>query len=503
LEAIGHRQLQYQGERCDVNALDVARDNPDLTTFVQLMDAADLDDLFLCAGPFTILAPTNDAFDELDPALVEDLLRPENQDLLQEVLLYHILPGYQPSDSFAAGPTETLLFDSDVEVDIKPTLMFNNANVVEADIEACNGVIHTIDDVLSPNDKDFCDAFEFSARRRLQDGGEDCDKDVLETARGFPELSVVVSLIEAADLSEVFTCAGPFTALLPNNAAFDDLDPAFVEFLLDPDNQDDLQELLLYHILPGATLTTDFTRGPAETLLLNFPVDVSLNPIQFDDANVLTPDITACNGYIDIIDMVLSPFPQPTAEPTAAPVVVTEEPTVAPTTLAPTPVDICDDFTFRRRFRRLQNGGKDCQGNVLDTAREFPDLSMIVQLIEQADLVDIFSCAGPFTALLPDNQAFDEFDLDLLGTLVEPGNMAMLQDFVLYHILPGATLADDFPAGPQETLLAGNPVDVTLDPLLFDFRGVLEADIEACNGYIDILDGVLNPFETRKLTLSF
>jgi uncharacterized surface protein with fasciclin (FAS1) repeats len=148
VDSSGHRRLQFQGERCDNNILDVAREDPSLSTFVELIDAAGLDDLFFCAGPFTALIPTNDAFADLDPGLVEELLLPENQETLQEILLYHVLPGYQPSTSLEAGPTDTLLDGTTVEVGLSP-ITFNNVSVVEPDIAACNGVIHTIGDVLS------------------------------------------------------------------------------------------------------------------------------------------------------------------------------------------------------------------------------------------------------------------------------------------------------------------------------------------------------------------
>jgi uncharacterized surface protein with fasciclin (FAS1) repeats len=481
-EAQGSRRLQYQGARCDPNVLDSARDNPDLSTFVSLIEAAGLQDIFLCAGPFTVLAPTNDAFAALDPALVDELLLPENQELLQEVLLYHILPGFNPSSDLVAGPTETLLYDFTVDVSLNP-VMFNDANVVMPDIMACNGIIHTIDDILTPEDEDFCDAFTFGNRRRLQDSGQNCTNNILDVARDDPNLTTVVALLEAADLADIFSCPGPFTALLPNNAAFDALDPALVEFLLDPANQSELQDLLLYHILPDETLTSDFVDGPVETLLADNTVDVTTSPIMFNDAGVVDSDIDACNGLINVIDTVLNPFPPP--------------PTPSPTS-APTPVDICVDFTFPIvRVRKLQNGGQDCEGNILEVAMQNDDLSVVTTLFELAGLTEIFSCAGPFTALLPTNAAFDDVDQDLLDSLILPENLDELQRFLLYHILPGATLSDDFTEGPFETLASGNEVDVTIGPLEFDGRGVIETDIVACNGYIDILDGVLNIFEMR------
>jgi uncharacterized surface protein with fasciclin (FAS1) repeats len=325
-----HRDLQFDGERCTSNVLDAIRKNPDLSVFANLLKAANLEDLFLCAGPFTALVPTNAAFEALDPAVVNNLLRPENVDLLQEILLYHLLPGYQPSDTLAAGKTETLLFGSDVNVTVDP-LAVNGAKISTPDIAACNGVIHPIDDVLMPGASDVCDAFNFtSTRRRLQDGGANCNTNVLETARGNPDLSTVVGLIDAAGLDDIFSCAGPFTALLPNNAAFDALDPATLDSLLDPAHQNQLQDLLLYHILPGATKSTEFTAGPTTTLLMSETLDTSVDPLQFDGVGAVIPDIPACNGLIDVVNSVL--FPVPMITPTDAPFAASAQ-TDAPSTL--------------------------------------------------------------------------------------------------------------------------------------------------------------------------
>lgn len=101
---------------------------------------------------------------------------------------------------------------------------------------------------------------------------------------------------------------GPFTALLPTDAAFADLDQGFLDELMLPENIETLQNLLLYHILPGATLTAEFTAGPTDTLFAGNQVEVSLNPLLFDSSSVVTPDIVACNGFIDVIDKVLDPF---------------------------------------------------------------------------------------------------------------------------------------------------------------------------------------------------
>jgi len=158
---------------------------------------------------------------------------------------------------------------------------------------------------------------------------------------------------------------GPFTALLPTNTAFDAVDPEYLQELLLPGNIEDLRNVLLYHILPGATLTTEFTAGSTDTLFSS-QVDVRVDPIQFDNSKVLSPDVIACNGYIDVIDTVLNPFSDP----------------------------ICADYTFDRRIRRLQDGGENCDANVLETARQNEDLTIVTSLIEAAGLAPIFSCAG-------------------------------------------------------------------------------------------------------------
>jgi len=175
--------------------------------------------------------------------------------------------------------------------------------------------------------------------------------------------------------------AGPFTAQLPNNAAFEALDPAHLEFLLDPANQAELRDLLLYHLIPGATTSTEFTAGPTETLLSGEAVEVGVSPLTFDEASVITSDITACNGLINIIDAVLTPYELPVLDDTPIP-------TSAPVST------ICDMFTFDRRVRRLQDGGENCNDNVLETASQNPDLTLAVMLIEASELAPIFSCAG-------------------------------------------------------------------------------------------------------------
>jgi len=138
-----------EGALCEPNVLDTARRSRDLSTFVQLVELAGLSEAFICAGPFTILAPSNAAFDALDPEVVQELLLPENLEKLQDILLYHISPGFFPPDELQAGSLETLLVDQTVSVTLDPIMFNQRAGVVRDDI-ACNGALYTINDVLVP-----------------------------------------------------------------------------------------------------------------------------------------------------------------------------------------------------------------------------------------------------------------------------------------------------------------------------------------------------------------
>ena len=126
------------------------RHNDDLSTFVRLLENAGLAEIFMCPGPFTALAPTNEAFEALDSDTLAELLLSENNEKLQDILLYHIVPGLYLSEDFEDGYLDTLLDEQSVSVTIDPILFNGRATIVEEDILACNGAIQAIDDVLVP-----------------------------------------------------------------------------------------------------------------------------------------------------------------------------------------------------------------------------------------------------------------------------------------------------------------------------------------------------------------
>ena len=153
----------------------------------------------------------------------------------------------------------------------------------------------------------FCDQFDFSSSPE-QMGQEGCSPNVLETIGRFGALSTFVELIEIAGLAEIFLCNGPFTIFAPTNNAFAALDSETIEELSQPENQERLQNLLLYHIVPGQILADDFDTGSVPTLLENESLDISLGPLTIDmRVQVLQADNLACNGVVHIVDDVVVP----------------------------------------------------------------------------------------------------------------------------------------------------------------------------------------------------
>jgi uncharacterized surface protein with fasciclin (FAS1) repeats len=130
--------------------VDIAASNPDFSTLVAAVKAAGLADTLSGTGPFTVFAPTNDAFAKLPKGTVEDLLKPENKEKLAAILKYHVVPG-----KVMAADVKTMMAKSvqggDLDVKVSgDNVTVDSAKVTKTDIKASNGVIHVIDTVLMP-----------------------------------------------------------------------------------------------------------------------------------------------------------------------------------------------------------------------------------------------------------------------------------------------------------------------------------------------------------------
>ncbi len=138
-----------QVDEINETIVQVASGNEAFETLVAAVQAADLADLLSSPGPFTVFAPTDDAFAALPAGVLDALLLPENQDLLASVLAYHVVPDELMADQLETGGLDTL--NGGLALQVTPEqVVVNNASVIMADVPASNGVIHAINRVLIP-----------------------------------------------------------------------------------------------------------------------------------------------------------------------------------------------------------------------------------------------------------------------------------------------------------------------------------------------------------------
>lgn len=133
----------------DFTIAELTSSSDSFTILAAALEAADLSEVLSEEGPYTVFAPTDEAFEALPVGTVEQLMLPENKDVLIQVLSYHVVPGAVLSTDLKSGNVATLE-GSDVTVDVGDSVTVNNANVLVADVQASNGVIHIIDRVIVP-----------------------------------------------------------------------------------------------------------------------------------------------------------------------------------------------------------------------------------------------------------------------------------------------------------------------------------------------------------------
>jgi uncharacterized surface protein with fasciclin (FAS1) repeats len=130
--------------------VDTAVSNGSFKTLVAAVEAAGLAETLKGEGPFTVFAPTDEAFASLPEGTVDDLLKPENKEKLTKILTYHVVSGKVMSGDLKDGMKAATVEGAEVTVDLDNGAMVNDAKVVTADVAADNGVIHVIDKVLMP-----------------------------------------------------------------------------------------------------------------------------------------------------------------------------------------------------------------------------------------------------------------------------------------------------------------------------------------------------------------
>lgn len=256
-------------------------------TLVAAVQAAGLVETLSGDGPFTVFAPTDEAFAKLPEGTVESLLKPENLGTLRAILTYHVVPG-----NVTAGKVVTLDTARTVNgqlVDIKATakgVKIDNANVLKTDIMTSNGVIHVIDRVIMPS-----------------------TKNIVETADQAGSFSTLLAAAKAAGLAEALSGEGPFTVFAPTDEAFEALGMGTVKSLLKPENKHKLADILKYHVVSGRVFARDAVVASTAKTLEGGKVRIGISDgrLTVNGNDIIMTDIDASNGVIHVIDGVLIP----------------------------------------------------------------------------------------------------------------------------------------------------------------------------------------------------
>ncbi len=269
--------------------VDIAVADGRFETLVAALQDADLVETLSGDGPFTVFAPTDDAFGKLEEGTVEALLA--DVPALTDILLYHVVSGeVMAEDVVMLEEAETLLGES-VSIRVEDDMVYiNDAQVIITDIVADNGVIHVIDTVLLPPTEE------------AQSMGT-----IVDIAVADGRFETLVAALQAADLVETLSGDGPFTVFAPTDDAFGKLEEGTVEALLT--DVPALTDILLYHVVSGEVMAEDVVMlEEAETLLgESLAIRVEGDMVYINDALVTTADIVAYNGVIHVIDTVLLP----------------------------------------------------------------------------------------------------------------------------------------------------------------------------------------------------
>jgi uncharacterized surface protein with fasciclin (FAS1) repeats len=260
------------------------------------VQAAGLVETLKGAGPFTVFAPTDEAFAKLPAGTVESLLKPENKEKLVAVLTYHVVPGKVMAADVVKLTEAPTVQGSKAKVKVADgTVMIDNAKVVKTDIETSNGVIHVIDAVILPS-----------------------TDNIPATATKAGKFKTLLTAAQAAGLVEALSGNVALTVFAPTDEAFAKLPAGTVESLLKPENKAKLAAVLKLHVVAGRVYSNDLLAKKEATSLQGetLKATVTGGKAFVNGAGLVATDIEASNGVIHVIDTVI--LPTPAAKPLSA-----------------------------------------------------------------------------------------------------------------------------------------------------------------------------------------
>jgi len=430
--------------------VDILGDYPAFSTLVGLLETFNLTEAVRVADDVTLVAPTNDAFEEVESILAR-LVGVNGTAKIINILKYHVLTSIVYSDDLVDGQQiETLFPTDDVNVVVNENswflwtwrkISFSGATVFGTEIQATNGIIHAVRSVMIPPSIVI-------------------PSTLADVANG-NGLSTLVQWVQDADLEETIRDSGPFTVFAPTNAAFKEIE-SFTSNL----SQEQKTQILKYHIVSGAVVSTSLSDGAVvETLLPQNSITVHIDEgtcffwwcsgstIFINESEVIIADVEASNGVIHLIDKVLIP---PSIE---------------------------------------------IPNTIVDVASENENLSQLVSLLVVAGLDDVLRDNGPYTVFAPTDAAFTA-DSDRFTGLSNDELATILRK----HVVSGKSFEDDLSDNQiLQTLSQGSTVTVNINQgtcyffgwfctpqeTFIDTSEVITADLEASNGVIHVIDKVL------------
>lgn len=273
------------------NIVEVASGDARFSILVEALSKANLVSALQADGPFTVFAPTNDAFNALFAQLGVSGIADLDAATLTPILLNHVVSGQVKAADVATGYASTLNTSAPGNNSVKIFLnkgsdvKVEGSKVIIADIMASNGVIHAIDKVILPSN-------------------------VVGHAINNPNFSILVEAVVKANLVEALSAAGPFTVFAPTNDAFNKLFNTLGVSGISALTAEQLTPILLYHVVSGNVTSSQVSSGSVPTLkdgsnlnLLVNSMGVTIN----SDVNVVVTDVQGSNGVIHVIDAVLVP----------------------------------------------------------------------------------------------------------------------------------------------------------------------------------------------------
>ena len=276
------------------NIVELTQNTPELSILVEAVVAAGLAPT-LSTGTLTVFAPTNAAFAALLTELgvtKEALLA--NKPLLTAVLTYHVLGSKVMRADVPLGKAITPVSGGFFKIESNNGLKITDgrnrvSTITSTDIQASNGVVHLVDKVLLP-----------------------ADKDIVATASALPDFSILVEAVVAAGLVSTLQGAGPFTVFAPTNAAFAAL---LTELGVTKDallaNKTLLTQVLTYHVVPARVLKAEVPVNTAITTVQGQTFTINSSLVITDQnmrtSNIVATDVFTSNGVIHVVDKVILP----------------------------------------------------------------------------------------------------------------------------------------------------------------------------------------------------